>query len=452
MPIKKRIAVELFIVLLWMMIVPNAEAGGSLGEVLSQYKTSSLSFYAALQGLGISLLFKLWAIEMSWASIKWVLERKPLEDLVSHFVSASFPPLFFVLIIKKGSEWFTLILDTFAFFGSKGSGLDAGAYALDPGVILERGIKLQNQMVNQFNDLVGTGALAALQNILPSLLLMAVCIIILLAFALMAANVFLIWAEAYLLIGVSPILLAFAGMRWTRDIAPKTFNSMVAAGVKILVLMLLMSIITKLVPIWATEASAWKIDDWSPLWRVAFSALGCAFLAWKAPQIAANAISGTSSLTAGDALQIAAMAATAAVAGGALAAGAADKVLGSAAEGASRGLGAINNGLGGMGSGIIEPSTGSSFAVPDPTGPSPSSNDGGTVSTSNSSSSPGNASTASVSSGSDTKLEKMFGDFAQSMNPQRKTSDKLKDGLRTFQSVIPNDQATVGGDAVKLKD
>jgi hypothetical protein len=29
----------------------------------------------------------------------------------------------------------------------------------------------------------------------------------------MAANAFLIWAEAYLLIGVSPILLAFAGMR-----------------------------------------------------------------------------------------------------------------------------------------------------------------------------------------------------------------------------------------------
>jgi len=274
---------------------------------------------------------------------------------------------------------------------------------------------------------------------------MLVCIIILVAFALMAANVFLIWAEAYLLIGVSPILLSFAGMRWTRDIAPKTFNSMIACGVKILVLMLLMSIVTKLVPIWATEAAAWKINDWSPLWRVAFSAAGCAFLAWKAPQIAANAISGTSSLTAGDALQIATMAATAAVATTAVASGAADKVLGGASGMASRGFDSLRNG---MAASSIEPITGGS--VPDPTGSTPSSSDGSTVSSSNNTSS-GNAKNASISPESTQKIDKHFSDQANKY-PPKKLSEKMQDGLRTFQSVIPNDQATVGGDAVKLKD
>lgn len=441
---KKLTIVKILLACFWVMFVTYVEAAGDLGTVLNQYKTSSLVFYAALQGLALSLLFKLWAIEMSWASIKWVLERKPLEDLVSHFVSASFPPLFFVLVIKKGAEWFTLILDTFAFFGTKGSGLNFDASVLDPGVILEQGIQLQNQMVTQFNDLVGTGAIAALSNILPSLLLMVVCLIILLAFALMAANVFLIWAEAYLLIGVSPVLLAFAGMRWTRDMAPKTFNSMVACGVKILVLMLLMSIISKLIPIWATEAGAWKIDDWSPLWRVAFSAAGCAFLAWKAPQIAANAISGTSSLTAGDALNIAAAAAIAAVGTAAVASGAAEKVLEGGANVGNRGLESLSNSMRG---GSIEPITGSSANVPDPTGPAPSSDKGV------SSSGKGNASTASVGgAGADKSIESMFSDFASKMNPEKNTSQKLQDGLRGVQSVIPNDQATVGGDAVKLKD
>ena len=389
---RSNLLIKLFIVSIWMITSNDSLAAGDIGTVLGQYKDSSLTFYAALQGVAISLLFKLLLVEMSWASIKWVLERKPFEELMSHWVSAVFPPLFFVLVIKKGAEWFTLILETFAFFGSKGSGLDIGSAALDPGIILERGIQLQNQIVSQFNDIAGTGGIAALQNFFPSLLLMGVCMIILLSFALMAANAFLIFAEAYLLIGVSPILLAFAGMRWTRDIAPKTFNSMIACGVKILVLMLLMSIITKLVPIWAAEAADWSLGNWSPLWRVAFSAAGCAFLAWKAPQIAANAISGTSSLTAGDALQVATMAATAAVATTAMASGAADKVLGGASGAASRGSESLRNNIGAS---SIEPITGSS-SVADPTGPSPSSTDGSTASLSNSIGS-GDAKNSSIS-------------------------------------------------------
>jgi type IV secretion system protein TrbL len=221
---------------------------------------------------------------------------------------------------------------------------------------------------------------------------------------------------------------------------------MIACGVKILVLMLLMSIITKLVPIWATEAAAWRIDDWSPLWRVAFSAAGGALLAWKAPQIAANAISGTSSLTAGDALQVATMAATAAVATTAMASGAADKVLGGASGAVSRGSESLRNNIGAS---SIEPITGSS-SVADPTGPSPSSNDGSTASLSNSIGS-GDAKNSSISPEVDKKVEKHFTDKAN-MSPPKKISEKMQDGLRTFQSSIPNDQATVGGDSVKLKD
>lgn len=445
--ILEHLGIKLFIVLLWMMYPAIGFSAGDLGEVLNQYKSSSLGFYGALQGYALSLLFKLWLVEMSWASIKWVLERKPFEDLLSHFVSASFPPLFFVLVIKMGNSWFPAILESFEMFGNKGGGMSADSASLDPGVILEKGIILQNQMVQKFNTIAGSGPLEALQNILPSLLLMAVCIIILIAFALMAANVFLVWAEAYLLIGVSPMLLAFAGMRWTRDIAPKTFNSMIAAGVKILILMLLMSIFTQLVPKWAAEAATWTMEDWSPLWRVAFSAAGCAFFAWKAPQIAANALSGSSSLTAGDALQVATMAAAAAVGGTALAAGAADKVLSGTSDLASKGMGAMGNGLSNLRGPSIEPIS-SSEVIPDPTGPAPV-GDGSTVSTSNSPA--GNAKGATISDSGGQTSSKAIDRFAEQQQ-QKKLSERMQDGLRAFQSNVPNDAATVGGDAVRMKE
>lgn len=115
----------------------------------------------------------------------------------------------------------------------------------------------------------------------------------------------------------------------------------------------------------------------------------------------------------------------------------------------------MSNGMNASRGGTLEPIGGgeSSVIVPDPTGPSPISNDGSTVSTSNATGSSGDANKASISGGnSEANIEKMFNDFAQTMNPPKKTSEKLQDGLRFVQSAIPNDAATVGGDAVKFKE
>jgi len=113
---KHKMLIQLFIVSIWMFMPSISGAAGDAGSLLNQYRDSSLTFYAALQGLALSLLFKLWAIEMSWASIKWVLERKPFEDLMSHWVSSTFPPLFLFSLLKWGLIGFLVFYKALSFW------------------------------------------------------------------------------------------------------------------------------------------------------------------------------------------------------------------------------------------------------------------------------------------------------------------------------------------------
>jgi type IV secretion system protein TrbL len=169
--------------------------------------------------------------------------------------------------------------------------------------------------------------------------------------------------------------------------------------------------------------------------------MGVAILTWRIPKIAADALSGTASLSAGEALQIAAAAMAGAVGATAVGAKLAEKtvdsvtdVLGKASSNipAFSSVNAISN---------LTSDSKPSVSVPDPTGPAP---DGNAYS--------GNAKGATISgagaNASEGNVEKMFEKFA-AQNQNRNLSDRLQDGLRSFQSAIPNDQATVGGDLVR---
>lgn len=350
---------------------------GSIESITTQYAELSSSFYNAITGLALKLLFGLMAVEIAWFGIKAVLERKSFEELLSALVATIFPPLLFVTLIKFGNTWLPTIIDSFWKFAEVGASIER----LEPTQVMIMGIQLQNNMVSQFNQATGADAsmVAALENLFPAMMMTFVCLVILISFAIMALNYFLVQVEALIIIALSPMLMAFGGWRWTRDMGVKSMNAMIGVGVKIVVLSFVLKIAITLAPVWAQSASAWRIDDWTPLWLVAFSSIGMAMLAWKAPQIASSILSGTSSLSAGDALQIAATAAATTVGAAAFGVGAAGKATNTAMDMLEKGTSGLPNLgkeigqnlssldlFGGGGAGMDKAN------VPDPLGPLPS--------------------------------------------------------------------------------
>jgi type IV secretion system protein TrbL len=228
------------IVVLMVPDIAMAMSTGTPMEVQNEFKKVAFTFSNNISSLALKLLWGLAALETAWGTAKHVLEQHPFEKLVGMLFKIAFFPALYTLLVHKGSEWLPAIVEGFKLFGTVGTGLNQD---IDPLTIFDMGVALQNSMVTTFNQESGAdSAIGALQNIFPALLMTFICIIILISFAAMALLLFLSIVEAYLLMAVAPILFAFGGARWTKDIATKPFNSMIAVGLKITILYLILSI------------------------------------------------------------------------------------------------------------------------------------------------------------------------------------------------------------------
>lgn len=434
----------IFLTVLLVLLVPDtalALTNASPLDIQHEFKNLAFEFYRNIKDQALKLLWGLAALELSWGAIKYLIESQPMEKYLGLLFKTAFAPAVYTLFVDKGADWLPRIVDSFMFLGEKGTSNIKGFIdqdgELNPIAIFNMGVQLQNSMVASYNQASGADSMVgALTNILPSLLMMIVCIVILASFAAMALMMFLAMIESYLLMAVAPILFAFGASRWTKDIALKPFNSMIAVGVKITVLYIIMSVSLQLAPIWAKMAASWTMDDWSPLWYIAFSAMGVAILTWRIPKIAADALSGTASLSAGEALQIAAGAIAGAVGATALGAKMAEKT----ADGVSDVIGKASSTIPAFNSAnsISSMNLGEKTPVQVP----------GIPGMDSPASSQGNAKGASISGEDGRNTEKLFERFAE-QNQNRKLSDRVQDGIRSFQSAVPNDQASVGGDLVK---
>lgn len=282
--------------------VEAAPPAGSMADVGGQVQLASLKFYENIQGMAMNLLFGLFSVAFVWETINMVIKRSDFQEVVVNTVRAMIAVLTYAMFIQYGSVWMQAIVDSVKIMASTGAGVPTAS--LNPAAIMAMGIDLQDQMILNFNQQSGGDTIiGALSNFFPSLMIVCVVLIILLAFGLIAFNLFLAYTEMYLLIAVAPLLFAMGGSKWTRDNAMKPWQSMIAVGVKIAVIAIIANVAIQAIPAWGTQLSTWKIDNWTPLWDVAMSALAVGVLSLMAPKHAAAALAGGSAMSAGDAIQ-----------------------------------------------------------------------------------------------------------------------------------------------------
>jgi type IV secretion system protein TrbL len=169
-------------------------------------------------------------------------------------------------------------------------------------------------------------------------------IVIMLSFVVMGIQVFLAVLEYYLLVTVVAILVPFGVFAPTKFLAEKAIGAVVGAGIKLMVLALLLSALTPLLSQIRFSGSEIKLNE---LWAVLGLTLTYAYLVWHVPGTIAGALAGSPSLSAASVAQNASgalmgaagvaglgVAATRVAAGGAMgAASAGARALGSAAGG-----------------------------------------------------------------------------------------------------------------------
>lgn len=328
-------ALKFLLVFLMVFSMTPAEAI----TVTDQVQSSSLSFYSNIQGSALNLLFGLFSVAFAWKTISLVLKRAEFQEIVVAAIKAMIGVGVYTMFIQNGDVWLKTIVDGSKMMASQGAGISLTM--LNPGAIMGLGIDLQDSMVKTFNAASGADSfIGAITNFFPALEIMIACLMIMFSFAMIAFNLFLAYCEMYIIIAIAPFMFALGGTEWTKDNALKPFQSMIAVSVKIMILAIVANIAIQSTPGWATQLAEWKIDDWRPMWTVAFQILSIGILALLAPKLASAILAGGSSMSAGDAIQAGGNIGGMATGAGAIALGAAAAGAGVAGKAAAEAGGA----------------------------------------------------------------------------------------------------------------
>ena len=232
----------------------------------------------------------------------------------------------FAFILNNFSSLSTIIFDSFAGLGLRatGSPITAGDL-MRPGFVAATGYTAAEPLLDEVSDLIGP--IAFFENFVTIAILMFAWVVVLLAFFILAIQLFITILEFKLTTLAGFVLVPFALWNKTAFLAERVLGNIVAAGIKLMVLAVIVGIGSTLFGVFASSFAGGDIT----LEQAAATVLGALsifMLGIFGPGIAAGLVSGAPQLGAGAAvgsaagLAIGGAAATGAAIGGACAIGA----------------------------------------------------------------------------------------------------------------------------------
>lgn len=261
--------------------------------------TWMLNFFMSALSLGhsrvgpdaMSLLGKLALIEITLCGLWWAFGKS---DVIQQFIRKCLFIGFFIFVVTQFPYLIDAFLRSFVALGLRAGGGTLGVNSFfDPSTIADYGIRVIIPLLERFE---GIGIIRA--GIVEAVILGWSGILILIAFFIMAVQIFITLVEFYLLSIVSLCLIPFGVFKHTRFIAERAFGLIFSFGVKVMVLALLVSIASPIL----SDLSRFLTSDASvyrDYFAVLLAALALCFLFWQAPALAASILSGAPSLTAG---------------------------------------------------------------------------------------------------------------------------------------------------------
>lgn len=326
--------------------VDLAQSDTSMQGLLDMILEASNEWGPRLHGYAVSLFWGLALIQFVWTFFPMVFKQADFGELVGELIRFIMVIGFFLILLDHSTEWASAVVNSFRQAGAHAAGLPSPE--LMPGDMFATAVEFSRAI------LTGMSVFSPSQSIVVAL----AAILVLMAFAFIAAFIFVTLVEAYVVINASVLFMAFGASQWTREYTMAVIRYAVSVGTKLFMVTLIVGLIL-------TVAKKWQVaytNDEASLMTLVGLSLVCAYLTKTIPELIAGMISGASS---GGGSAIGGMAAAAVA--GAAAAAATIATAGAAAPAAAGALGAGGSGAGtaatgGIGGGGLAASINSSFA------------------------------------------------------------------------------------------
>ncbi len=260
-----------------------------LNDIVRDYESITGAWFGALFPIAQAVFWTLVLVELVWSAIWWAVDREDGLGVIAALLRKVVAVGFFYAILLNANSWIRAVIEGFRTAGAAASGLNS----LNPSGVFDQGLALATQIFNAPNEL------GLLESIFPSLVAALCALIVVAAYAIIAAQLMVALVESFIVIGGGILLLGFSGSRWTKFFSERYLSYVASVGVKLFVLYLIMGVGMSIAARWVPLLSAGGFSP-TPLLYVTGGALVFVFLTWHIPSVAGAMMAGAVTLSLAD--------------------------------------------------------------------------------------------------------------------------------------------------------
>ena len=301
----------------------NSSGGTAAGPstIVGTFQNATSSWITNMTPIATALFWSLAGIDFTWTCITLVLQHDDLKSWMAGFIRKILTIGFFAALLQNGSTWIADIVNFFISAGGTVGGVNISQ--MNASNIMGTGLKIAGDMLTGGSS--GSSSSTSVMslftnpvgNIASALIIDLGCLIVLLCYVMIALHFVMAMVEAYITIGAGYIFLGFGGSRWTVPYTEKYLGMVIHAGVRIMVLEMMIGLGKTMADEWDQMAVtinnvpgllgagsgatvSGSFTGIQLLFALMSSIAIFAMCCWTIPQIAANVASGGLSMSGGD--------------------------------------------------------------------------------------------------------------------------------------------------------
>jgi len=260
-----------------------------LNDIVRDYESITAAWFTSLFPIAQAVFWTLVLIELTWSAIWWVVDREDGLGVIAALLRKVLAVGFFYALMQNGGTWIRAAIQGFSQAGSTASGLAD----LSPTGVFDQGLALANKILNAVEGL------GILEAVFPSLVAALTAFVVVVSFAIIAAQLLVALVESFIVIGAGILFVGFSGARWTKFFTERYLRYVASVGVKLFVLYLIMGVGMNIAARWVSVIDRGGFSP-IPFFYVMGGSLVFLFLTWHIPSVASAMMVGTVHLSLAD--------------------------------------------------------------------------------------------------------------------------------------------------------
>src|SRR3989442_1843738 len=247
-----------------------------LNDIVRDYESITTAWFISLFPIAQAVFWTLVLIELIWSAVWWVVDREDGIGVITALLRKVLAVGFFYALLINGPTWIRAVIQGFTQAGASASGLTD----LSPSGVFDQGLALANKILNSVEGL------GILEGIFPSLVAAFTSLVVVVSFAIIAAQLLVALVESFIVIGAGILFVGFSGARWTKFFTERYLSYVASVGVKLFVLYLIMGVGMGIAARWVSVLNRGGVSP-IPVFYVMGGSLAFFFLTWPIPSLAA---------------------------------------------------------------------------------------------------------------------------------------------------------------------